>query len=171
MGAHAERGGTFAQVMKAYYSTPVPGPGEELEFMPDAELQPVHYARPAIFDLTQRFVRRSAIAAAEAEAAAGLRTWTVACLCRSLSLNNILTFLTGVRPLLKLWPVYRMQPDLLVVPPYCALCAGQCNNALLVMTSLPFDITESLQQELPVTGPYFAQGSTCSATLLCNETL
>ncbi len=63
--------------------------------MPDAELQPVHYARPAIFDLTQRFVRRSAIAAAEAEAALGLRTWTVACLCRSLSLDNILTFITG----------------------------------------------------------------------------
>ncbi|CAL8461897.1 g1428 [Coccomyxa elongata] len=83
------------QVMKAYYATPVPAPGEELEFMPDAELQPVHYARPAILDLTQRFVRRSAIAAAEAEAAEGLRAWTVACLCRSLSLENILTFLTA----------------------------------------------------------------------------
>ncbi len=84
-----------AQVMKAYYATPVPAPGEELEFMPDAELQPVHYARPAILDLTQRFVHRSAIAAAEAEAAEGLRAWTVACLCRSLALENILTFLTG----------------------------------------------------------------------------
>lgn len=79
--------------------------------MPDAELQPVHYARPAILDLTQRFVRRSAIAAAEAEAAEGLRAWTVACLCRSLSLENILTFLTGAAPCLQpLHPLPDRQP-------------------------------------------------------------
>jgi hypothetical protein len=82
--------------MHAYYAVPVPQPGEELEFMPDAELQPVHYARPpALPDLAERFVHRSAIAAAEAEAADGLRCWTVACLCRSLSLENIITFITG----------------------------------------------------------------------------
>lgn len=81
--------------MQAYYAMPVPQPGEEIEFRPDPELQPMHYARPATVDFTERFVHRSAIAAAEAEAAEGLRAWTVACLCRSLSLENIITYLTG----------------------------------------------------------------------------
>ena len=73
----------------------VPQPGEEVEFLPDRELQPVHYARPCIVDLAERFVHRSPLAAAEAEAAAALQCWTVACLCRSLSIDNILAFLTG----------------------------------------------------------------------------
>lgn len=36
-----------------------------------------------------------AISTAEAEAAEGLCTWTVATLCRALTLPNILTLLTG----------------------------------------------------------------------------
>jgi hypothetical protein len=47
----------------------------------------------------QRYAYRAAVAAAEAEAAEGLRLWTVACLCRSLSLDNILTYLAGARGL------------------------------------------------------------------------
>ncbi len=86
----------IAQVMKAFYLLPVPQPGEEAEFLPDRELQPVHYARPRIVDLAERFVHRSPLAAAEAEAAEALQCWTVACLCRSLSIDNIITFLTGV---------------------------------------------------------------------------
>lgn len=113
--------------MKAYYATPVPAPGEELEFMPDAELQPVHYARPAILDLTQRFVHRSAIAAAEAEAAQGLRSWTVACLCRSLSLENILTFLTGAARLCILVPHCQFVPKLLYTVPAAWNCASGAN--------------------------------------------
>ena len=94
------------QVMKAFYLLPVPQPGEEVEFLPDRELQPVHYARPRIVDLTERFVHRSPLAAAEAEAAEALQCWTVACLCRSLSIDNILTFLTGAPAVLawSLWP-------------------------------------------------------------------
>ena len=87
---------SIMQVMKAFYLLPVPQPGEEVEFLPDRELQPVHYARPRIVDLTERFVHRSPLAAAEAEAAEALQCWTVACLCRSLSIDNIITFLTGV---------------------------------------------------------------------------
>ena len=82
--------------MKAFYLLPVPQPGKEVEFLPDRELQPVHYARPRIVDMTERFVHRSALASAEAEAAEALQCWTVACLCRSLSIDNILTFLTGL---------------------------------------------------------------------------
>ena len=87
-----------AQVMHAFYALPVPQPGEEVEFLPDRELQPVHYARPCIVDMAERVVHRSPLAAAEAEAAEALQCWTVACLCRSLSIDNILTFLTGECP-------------------------------------------------------------------------
>ena len=91
-------GSCAAQVMKAFYALPVPQPGEEVEFLPDRELQPVHYARPCIVDMAERIVHCSPLAAAEAEAAEALQCWTVACLCRSLSIDNILTFLTGECP-------------------------------------------------------------------------
>ena len=58
----------------------------------------MHYARPRIVDMAERIVHRSPLAAAEAEAAEALQCWTVACLCRSLSIDNILTFLTGECP-------------------------------------------------------------------------
>ena len=63
------------QVMKAFYLLPVPQPGEEVEFLPDRELQPVHYARPRFVDMTERFVHRSPLAVAEAEAADALQCW------------------------------------------------------------------------------------------------
>lgn len=84
------------QVMQAYERSPVPQPGEEFEFCPDASLQPVHYRRGRASEgLVGRYVHRAAIAAAEAEAGEGLGSWTVAALCRSLSLDNILLLLTG----------------------------------------------------------------------------
>ncbi len=36
------------QVVQAYLALPVPAPGEQLEFVPDDGLQPVHFARPAV---------------------------------------------------------------------------------------------------------------------------
>lgn len=84
------------QVMQAYERSPVPRPGEEFEFCPDASLQPVHYLRGRASEgLEGRYVHRAAIAAAEAEAGEGLGSWSVAALCRSLSLDNILLLLTG----------------------------------------------------------------------------
>ena len=84
------------QVMQSYYSSSVPQPGEEFEFCPDASLQPVHYRRGRASEgLVHQYVHRAAIAAAEAEAGEGLGSWTVAALCRSLSLDNILLLLTG----------------------------------------------------------------------------
>jgi hypothetical protein len=85
------------QIMRAYYASPVPQPGEEFEFLPDQGLQPVHFVRPRVTDeLSSQVIHWTAIAAAEAEAAEGLRTWTVATLCRSLSLDNIITLITGM---------------------------------------------------------------------------
>ncbi|KAK9819430.1 hypothetical protein WJX74_002869 [Apatococcus lobatus] len=84
------------QVLQAYWEAPVPQPGEEFEFNPDASLQPIHYRRSKLHDASPlEYVHRAAIVAAESEAADGLRVWTVANLCRSLSLENILTLLTG----------------------------------------------------------------------------
>ncbi|KAK9820042.1 hypothetical protein WJX72_005418 [[Myrmecia] bisecta] len=84
------------QVMQSYFETEVPQPGEEYEFCPDPGLQPVHYYRPKVLEsLSSEYVHRTAVAAAEAEAAEGLRHWTVAALCRSLSLENILMLITG----------------------------------------------------------------------------
>lgn len=90
------------QVMQAYERSSVPQPGEEFEFCPDASLQPVHYQRGRASEgLVGQYVHRAAIAAAEAEAGEGLGSWTVAALCRSLSLDNILLLLTGTPDLAK----------------------------------------------------------------------
>lgn len=95
--AHA---GVTMQVMQAYERSPVPRPGEEFEFCPDASLQPVHYLRGRASEgLGGRYVHRAAVAAAEAEAGEGLGSWSVAALCRSLSLDNILLLLTGQSPI------------------------------------------------------------------------
>ncbi|KAL0035025.1 hypothetical protein WJX79_007211 [Trebouxia sp. C0005] len=88
---------TALQVMQAYERSPVPQPGEEFEFCPDPSLQPVHYLRGRSSQgLGAQYVHRAAVAAAEAEAGEGLSSWTIAALCRCLSLDNILLLLTGV---------------------------------------------------------------------------
>ena len=85
------------QVMQAYERSPVPQPGEEFEFCPDPSLQPVHYLRGRSSQgLGAQYVHRAAVAAAEAEAGEGLSSWTIAALCRCLSLDNILLLLTGM---------------------------------------------------------------------------
>ena len=87
----------FLQVMQAYYDAPVPQPGQDFEFSADDTLQPVHYYRSPLHveGGAPEHVHRTQIANAEAEAAAGLRGWTVAVLCRCLSLENVLLLLTG----------------------------------------------------------------------------
>ena len=75
----------------------VPRPGEELEFAPDTGLQPIHYLRPVLSG-TQERVRRTAVDAAESEAAEALAVWTVAALAGVLSLENILLVLTCTPP-------------------------------------------------------------------------
>ena len=65
-----------------------------------AGAQAVQYSRPRLSEhLASTSLTRVAISTAEAEAADQLATWTVATLCRSLSLPNILTVLTGARGL------------------------------------------------------------------------
>ena len=83
--------------MQAYYAAPLPRPGEEFEFSPDDSLQPVHFYRPALqYEVSAPgHKHRLQIANAESEAAIGLRQWSVAVLCRCLSLQNVLTLLAG----------------------------------------------------------------------------
>lgn len=87
-------------MMQAYYRAAVPQPGEEFEFNADDSLQPVHFLRPPLKlePGAPEHVHRTQVANAEAEAAAGLRSWTIVVLCRCLSLDNILLLLTGKPP-------------------------------------------------------------------------
>ena len=86
------------QVMQAYHMSPVPQPGQEFEFCPDASLQPVHFLRSRSSEgLTARYVHGAAEAAIMAEAGEGLSSWCCAALCCSLSLENILHLLAGQR--------------------------------------------------------------------------
>ena len=85
--------------MHAYYCASVPQPGASWDLRPDEAVQALQFNRPRLSDLTgSASLTCVAISTAEAEAAEQLATWSVATLCRSLSLPNILTFLTGAPP-------------------------------------------------------------------------
>lgn len=86
------------KVMYSYYSSSVPDPGKEWEFKPDPSCQSLRYYRPKVgqgHDSNLDKVKVS-ISTAEAEAAEGLCTWTVATLCAALKLPVILQLLTAV---------------------------------------------------------------------------
>lgn len=124
------------QVLHAYWEAPVPQPGEDFEFNPDASLQPIHYRRSKVHDTSPlEYVHRAAIVAAESEAADGLRVWTVANLCRSLSLENILTMLTGASsPAASSYlPIFASVP--LPPPTNCMLGCRSCRLGLLAMAT------------------------------------
>ena len=111
MTAAAAGGGTASAlaVVRAYQALAVPAPGEQLEFVPADDLQPVRFRRPEAMASTQRaYAHRAGVAAAEAEAAAGLRPWAVAALACALSLDNIITLLTCARPSLPFLRVGRV---------------------------------------------------------------
>ena len=86
-----------AQLMASYWRAPVPEAGRQWELHPDEAVQPVLYTRPGSLEGGAP-IRQVAISTAEAEAADQLATWSVATLCRSLSLPNILLVLTGAPP-------------------------------------------------------------------------
>ena len=83
------------QVMHAYYSASVPEPGRSWDLRPDDAMQSLQFNRPRLSELGAMSLTRVAISTAEAEAAEQLATWSVATLCRSLSLPNILLLISG----------------------------------------------------------------------------
>jgi hypothetical protein len=64
---------TPTELLEAYYSQQVPNIGEEAVFQPDPSLQTITYTRDQQADMK----------------------WTVAALCRSMSLENVLLFITA----------------------------------------------------------------------------
>lgn len=85
--------------MHAYYCASVPEPGRPWDLRPDDAVQSLQFNRPRLTEFTGSVsLTQVAISTAEAEAAEQLATWSVATLCRSLSLPNILNFLTGAPP-------------------------------------------------------------------------
>ena len=67
------------------------------EFQPDPGLQGIAFERPDLVEaLKDLGLRPTAASLPDIDAAQNLGGWTVAALCRSLSLGNILVFLTAV---------------------------------------------------------------------------
>ncbi|KAL2893508.1 DENN domain-containing protein 4C [Bienertia sinuspersici] len=96
------------QIVCAYSSLPIPQRGSEVEFQPLEHLQAIQYKRCSVSDLridesaldmkSSNPIKSAEINArlAAAEEAVALSVWTVATICRVLSLDNILTLLSGV---------------------------------------------------------------------------
>ncbi len=85
------------QVLQRYYEHRVPNLGEQVNVSPDPSLTTLTYTRPRVANLTAPPTNvASLVRMADAESADALRHWTIATLCRCLSLNNILSLLTSV---------------------------------------------------------------------------
>ncbi|KAM0828349.1 hypothetical protein ACQ4PT_067613 [Festuca glaucescens] len=96
------------QIVCGYHALPVPPRGGEIVFQPLEHLQPVKYSRPGLSllglgdtnldnDLTSpetNVVVNACLVAAEE--ALALSIWTMATVCRALSLESMLALLTGV---------------------------------------------------------------------------
>lgn len=87
------------QLLQKFHSSKVPLPGETIVIASDESgLQCIEYTRPKarkewkVPSLSGLWTERAFI---EEETAFGLRSWTVVVLCRSLSLENILSLLAG----------------------------------------------------------------------------
>lgn len=106
----AEADHYILQILYEYYKLPVPARGSSLLFQPLEHLPPMKFARPSSETSTllggrtidpklcrtnlEMVEMQSALTAAEE--AAAISIWTVATVCRVLSLENVLALLTGV---------------------------------------------------------------------------
>ncbi|KAL2609523.1 hypothetical protein R1flu_028096 [Riccia fluitans] len=93
----------------AYHRTPVPKRGETAVFHPLEHLQPMYFTRPGEIPASvmgarviDRHACRTSLEVAEAQAAVmageealSISTWSVATVCRALSLDNVLTLFAG----------------------------------------------------------------------------
>lgn len=91
------------QIVCGYHSMSLPHRGSEIIFHPLEHLQAIVYRRPSVSDLGFSENYLDTIEAAEvnsklaaAEEALALSIWTTATICRFLSLESVLTLLTGV---------------------------------------------------------------------------
>ncbi|GAB4820093.1 hypothetical protein N2152v2_007139 [Parachlorella kessleri] len=84
-------------LLSVYHGSVVPSPGQVFEFQPDPGLQGIAFERPDLLEaLKDLGLRPTAASLPDIDASQNLGGWTVAALCRSLSLSNVLAFLTAV---------------------------------------------------------------------------
>ncbi|KAL8143006.1 hypothetical protein V2J09_016038 [Rumex salicifolius] len=98
----------FIKIVNGYLALPVPARGSEIVFQPLEHLHTIQYRRPVVsdFDVAADLLEledqnSSALAEvsaklATAEEVAALSIWTIATMCRAVSLDNILALITGV---------------------------------------------------------------------------
>uniref|UniRef100_A0A1D2AA03 UDENN domain-containing protein n=2 Tax=Auxenochlorella protothecoides TaxID=3075 RepID=A0A1D2AA03_AUXPR len=85
---------TPADLLQAYWASPVPALGQCFEFKPDPALQKLSYRRSGLVRAQRASGLHAAPAAlADLEAAENLGSWVIPALCRCMSLDSILTFL------------------------------------------------------------------------------
>ncbi|KAM7271491.1 hypothetical protein ACFE04_030705 [Oxalis oulophora] len=93
----------FLQIVCAYHSLHIPQRGEKIVFQPLEHLQAIEYMRPPVSALVfyQKYLNSCEPAEANsklaaAEEALSLSIWTTANICRVLSLESVLTLISGV---------------------------------------------------------------------------
>ena len=128
-------------ILEMYLGSRPPSLGETLEFQPDTVLQKITYHRRE-FDVTSLGLRRDAAAPPDIEAAQNLGGWTVAVLCKCLSLENILTFLSGAL----------LERQMVVFCPNVGLLSGIVLG--LIPMLLPFSWQSLMLPVLPATSQY-----------------
>ncbi|KAM6565021.1 hypothetical protein CsatB_025019 [Cannabis sativa] len=91
------------QIICGYHSLPLPPRGGKLVFQPLEHLQSIEYRRPPVPSLGFHQKYSASLAPSEVnfklaafEEALALSLWTTATICRALSLENVLSLLTGV---------------------------------------------------------------------------
>lgn len=83
-------------LLSVYRASVVPQPGQVFEFQPDPGLQTIRFERPDLVEAVRELgLRPNAASLPDIDAAQNLGGWAVAALCRSMSLDNVLTFLTA----------------------------------------------------------------------------
>lgn len=85
-----------ADLLEVYHRSVVPRPGQLFEFQPDPGLQSIAFERPDLAEAARELgLRPDAACLPDIDAAQNLGGWAVAALCRCMSLENMLTYLTA----------------------------------------------------------------------------
>lgn len=128
------------EILYRYLKTAVPQPGEVLRFHPDPSLQPIIYRRPSSVPVLRDLgLRLDAPALPDVEGAANLGAWTVAALCRTLSLDSILAFLSAAL----------LERQMVLFCPNVGLLSGVALS--LIPLLLPFSWQSLLLPVMPAT--------------------
>ena len=84
------------RILDAYLNTSVPSPGQSLRFQPDPVFHSLEFQRPeSIQTLLQMGLKLDEHGIRHLDAVHNLGSWAVAALCKSLSLDSVLMFITA----------------------------------------------------------------------------